>query len=165
MSIDTESSSTTRTRAVTDAEHPGDGYRRVFLRVHGTALLLITVTNVIAATVGWRTGTGIWGAMQGQGFAYIGFYQAYLLMFVIGMALLIGSTGPRPRVWDLVGLLAHLPPLTINFIARDDVVASAGSTVASVSIALHSTFVVLEAVALAWKATWWSNASRRGGGR
>ncbi len=135
--------------------HPGDRYRRVFLRFHGTALLLITVTSVVAATVGWRTGTGPWSVMRDDDLGYIGFYQAYLLMFVIGLVLWIGSTRPRPRVWDVVGLLAHLPPLSINFLARDDVLASAGSGVATVSIALHSTFIVLEAVAIAWKASWW----------
>ena len=43
---------------VATGEHPGDRYRRTFLRFHGTVLLLITVVSVIAATAGWRTGTG-----------------------------------------------------------------------------------------------------------
>jgi hypothetical protein len=146
-------------------ERPGDGYRRVFLRVHGTVLLAVSGASAVVATVGWRTGDGPWAVMKGQGFAYVGFYQAYLLMFVIGLALLAGSTRPRPRVWDLVGLLAHVPPLTINLLARDDVVASAGGRMAAVSIGLHSTFIVLEAVALAWRPSWWRPASHRSGAR
>ena len=139
---------------VATGEHPGDRYRRTFLRFHGTVLLLITVVSVIAATVGWRTGTGPWAVLRDDGLGYVGLYQAYLLMLVIGVVLWIGSTRPRPRVWDLVGLLAHVPPLTINIVARDTVIASAGTAIATVSITLHSTFIVLEAIALAWGARW-----------
>jgi hypothetical protein len=92
-------------------DSPPDLIRRRVLRIHASFLLVLTVVNTILAMVGWAVGKGPFALWQAEPFAAVGLFQAYLIMFVVGVALWFGSGLDKNLwQWDLVGLLAHLPP-------------------------------------------------------
>src|ERR1700704_584186 len=86
-------------------------FRRWLLRVHGTILMLVALGSAGATTVGWMTGTGLFGFMHQNPLVWVGLIQAYLLMTIIAVLLIIGSGQGNARKWNVVGALAHCPPL------------------------------------------------------
>lgn len=134
--------------------HPGDFFRRKILRIHGSFLLVLTVANTIVTMVGWATGTGPFALWQEEQFAAVGLFQAYLLMFVAGITLWFGSMQERDLWrWDLIGLLAHVPPLAVNFIFRDLFLANNFQGTSIISIMIHVFFISLELFAIMWRRT------------
>ena len=70
-------------------------------------------------------------------------------MFVIGVALWFGSNLESGLwKWDLIGLLAHLPPLAVNFIFADLFSSYHFRSTSMFSIALHTIFISLELFAI-----------------
>src|SRR6266550_3197748 len=86
-------------------------FRRRLLRIHGTTLALVALGSAVATTRGWMTGAGLFGFMQQNPMVWVGLIQAYLLMTIIAVLLVLGSGQPHARKWNVVGALAHCPPL------------------------------------------------------
>ena len=49
-------------------------FRRWLLRVHGAILMRVALGSAVATTVGWMTGTGLFGFMQQNPMVWVGFY-------------------------------------------------------------------------------------------
>ena len=129
-----------------------DLFRRRVLRIHGSVLLVLTVANTIVTMVGWALGKGPFALWQQEQFAAVGLFQAYLLMFVIGIALWFGSMQEKD-LWryDLIGLMAHLPPLAVNFIFANLFAAHNFQGISMISITIHIIFISLELFAIMWR--------------
>ena len=126
--------------------------RRRILRIHGTFLFFLTIAATINTMVGWALGKGLYALWHEQQFAAAGLFQAYLLMFVVGIVLWLGSTQPGDLwKWDLIGLLAHLPPLAVNFIFADLFASYGFQSTSIVSIALHTIWISVELFAILYK--------------
>src|SRR5258705_5369334 len=101
-------------------------FRRWLLRIHGTILMLVALGSAVATTVGWKSGTGPFGFMQQNPMVWVGLIQAYLLMAMIAVLLVLGSREANARKWNVVGALAHGVPL-IAALSSLDVFASMGA--------------------------------------
>jgi hypothetical protein len=129
-----------------------DLIRRRVLRIHGSFLLILTVINTIMTMVGWALGKGPFALWQEEQFAAVGLFQAYLIMFVVGVALWFGSNLERDLwKWDLIGLLAHLPPLAVNFIFADLFASFHFQSTSVFSITLHTAWIAIELFALLYR--------------
>src|SRR5213594_230943 len=71
-------------------------FRRWLLRIHGTILMLVALGSAVAITIGWMTGTGLFGFMQQNPMVWVGLIQAYLLMTIIAV-LLVWARARRMR--------------------------------------------------------------------
>src|SRR5258707_5032682 len=100
--------------------------RRWLLRIHGAILTLVAVGSAVATTIGWMTGTGLFGFMKQNPMVWVGLIQAYLLMTIIAVLLVLGSGQANARKWNVVGALAHCAPL-IAALSSLDVFESMGS--------------------------------------
>jgi hypothetical protein len=122
-------------------------FRRWLLRIHGTILTLVALASAVATTIGRMTGTGIFGFMQHNPMVWVGLIQAYLLMAIIAVLLVLGSGQANPRKWNVVGALAHCPPL-IAALSSVDVFESMGALgIVRVAIAFHIVWLCLETFA------------------
>src|SRR5215510_7340025 len=131
---------------------PADSIRRRVLRIHGTFLFFLTIAATINTMVGWASGKGLSALWHEQQFAAAGLFQAYLLMFVVGIVLWIGSNQQNDLwKWDLIGLLAHLPPLATNFIFADLFASYGFQSTSLVSITLHCLWISVELFAILYK--------------
>ena len=86
-------------------------FRRWLLRIHGTILTLVALGSAVVTTIGWMTGIGLFGFMQQNPMVWVGLIQAYLLMTIIAVLLVVGSGEVDVRKWNVVGALAHCAPL------------------------------------------------------
>ncbi|HMG70730.1 MAG TPA: hypothetical protein VK544_06415 [Gemmatimonadaceae bacterium] len=78
---------------------------------------------------------------------WVGLIQAYLLMTIIAVLLIIGSREPNPRKWNVVGALAHCPPL-IAALSSLQVFESMGALgIVRIAIAFHFVWLSLETFA------------------
>jgi hypothetical protein len=85
--------------------------------------------------------------MRQNPFVWVGLIQAYLLMTIIAVLLVIGSREANPRKWNVVGALAHCPPL-IAALSSLGVFASMGALgMVRVAIAFHFVWFSLETFA------------------
>src|SRR6266850_7768897 len=122
-------------------------FRRWLLRIHGTILALVASGSAVATTVGRMNGTGPFGFMQQNPMVWVGLIQAYLLMTIIAVLLVLGSSQVNARKWNVVGALAHCPPL-IAALSSLDVFASMGALgIVRVAIAFHFVWLCLETFA------------------
>src|SRR3982074_3132521 len=78
-------------------------FRRRLLRIHGTILALVALGSAVATTIGWRTGTGLFGFMQQNPMVWVGLIQAYLLMTIIAVLLVLGSGQANARKMECGG--------------------------------------------------------------
>jgi hypothetical protein len=121
--------------------------RHWLLRIHGSILTLVALGSAVATTIGWRTGTGLFGFMRQSPMVWVGLIQAYLLMAIIAVLLILGSNQKNPRKWNIVGALAHCPPL-IAALSSLDVFESMGALgIVRVAIAFHFFWLGLETLA------------------
>jgi hypothetical protein len=122
-------------------------FRRWLLRIHGTILMLVALGSAVATTVGWMTGTGLFGFMQQNPMVWVGLIQAYLLMMIIAALLVLGSGQVNARKWNVVGALAHCAPL-IAALSSFDVFESMGALgIVRVAITFHFVWLCLETFA------------------
>ena len=107
---------------------------------------------VVAATIGWTTGTGLFGFMQQNHMVWVGLIQAYLLMTIIAVLLVLGSGQANARKWNVVGALAHCVPL-IAALPSLDVFESMGALgIVRVAITFHIVWLCLETIAALYPA-------------
>jgi len=119
-------------------------FRRWLLRVHGTILTLVALGSTVATTLGRTTGTGLFGFMQQNPMVWVGLIQAYLLMSIIAVLLVLGAGQANPRKWHVVGALAHCVPL-IAALSSLDVFASMGALgTVRASITFHVVWFALK---------------------
>jgi hypothetical protein len=122
-------------------------FRRWLLRIHGTILTLVALGSAVATTIGWMTGIGLFGFMQQNPMVWVGLIQAYLLMTIIAVLLVVGSGEVNVRKWNVVGALAHCAPL-IAALSSLDVFESLGAHgTVRVAIAFHLVWLSLETFA------------------
>jgi hypothetical protein len=122
-------------------------FRRLLLRIHGTILTLVALGSAVATSIGWWTGAGLFGFMKQNPMVWVGLIQAYLLMMIIAVLLILGSAGANSRKWHVVGALAHGAPL-IAALSSLDVFESMGALgIVRVSIAFHIVWFLLETFA------------------
>jgi hypothetical protein len=122
-------------------------FRRWLLRIHGTILTLVALASAVATTMGWMTGTGLFGFMQQNPMVWVGLIQAYLLMAIIAVLLVLGSGQANARKWNVVGALAHCPPL-IAALSSLGVLESMGALgIVRAAIVFHIVWLCLETVA------------------
>jgi hypothetical protein len=122
-------------------------FRRRLLRIHGTILTLVALVNAVVTTVGRVTGAGQFGFMRRDPMVWVGLIQAYLLMAIIAVLLVVGSRDANPRKWNVVGALAHCAPL-IAALSSLYVFESMGALgIVRVAIAFHILWLCLEATA------------------
>jgi len=122
-------------------------FRRWLLRIHGTILTMVALGSAVATTIGWLTGTGIFGFMQQNPMVWVGLIQAYLLMTIIAVLLVLGSGQANARKWNVVGALAHCAPL-IAAVSSLDVFESMGALgIVLVAITFHFVWLCLETFA------------------
>jgi hypothetical protein len=119
-------------------------FRRRLLRVHGTLLALVALASAVATTIGWMTGNGPFGFMQENPMVWVGLIQAYLLMTIIAVLLILGSAQADARKWNVVGALAHCAPLTAALSSLDVFAEMGVQVVVWVPIMFHFTFLCLE---------------------
>jgi len=142
----------TKEKKVNSIINKADLLRRKILRVHGSFLLVLTLINTILTMTGWALGKGPFALWQEEPFAPVGLFQAYLIMFVIGLALWLGSNQERDLAkWDLIGLLAHLPPLAVNFIFASLFTANNFHGTSVVSIIIHTVWISIELFAILYR--------------
>lgn len=129
-----------------------DLVRRRILRIHASFLFVLTIAATINTMIGWSLGKGLYALWHEQQFAAVGLFQAYLLMFVVGIVLWLGSNQQSDLwKWDLIGLLAHLPPLAVNFIFADLFASYGFHSTSLVSIAIHAVWISVELFAILYK--------------
>jgi hypothetical protein len=122
-------------------------FRRWLLRIHGTILTLVALGSAVATTIGWMTGTGLFGFMHQNPMVWVGLIQAYLLMTIIAVLLVLGSGQANARKWNVVGALAHCAPL-IAALSSLDVFESMGALrIVRVAITFHIVWLCLETIA------------------
>lgn len=130
-------------------------FRRRLLRIHGTILTLVALSAAVVTTIARLTGTGPFGFLQQNPMAWVGLIQAYLLMMIIAVLLILGSGQANARKWDIVGALAHCAPL-IAALSSLQVFASMGAlSILMVSVTFHIVFLCLETIAALYPD--WSN--------
>jgi predicted Abi (CAAX) family protease len=122
-------------------------FRRRLLRVHGTILTLVALGSAVATTMGWMTGTGPFGFMQQNPMVWVGLIQAYLLMTIIAVLLILGSGQANARKWNVVGALAHCAPLIAALSSLDVFAAMGASGIVWAPITFHIVFLCLETIA------------------
>lgn len=120
---------------------------RTITRVHAVVLMLVSLSAIAISSVGHFGGVGVYGFLRDNPIGYGGLYQAYLLMFIIAITLWRGASQANTLRWHVIGLLAHLPPLTGLILLWSDFRAVGGATVAIGSLTFHTLWIVVEALA------------------
>jgi hypothetical protein len=122
-------------------------FRRRLLWIHGTILALVALGSAVATTIGWMTGTGVFGFMHHDPMVWVGLIQAYLLMTIIAVLLVLGSNQANARKWNVVGALAHCAPLIAALSSLDVFEAMGALGIVKVSITFHIVWLCLETFA------------------
>jgi len=122
-------------------------FRRNLLRIHGTILSLVALASAVASTIGWITGTGFFGFMQQTPMVWVFAFQAYFLMTIIAVLLILGSNHADTRKWHVVGALAECAPMIVAFSSLDVFASMGRGAIAWVPISFHVIFFCLEAFA------------------
>jgi hypothetical protein len=122
-------------------------FRRRLLRIHGTILTLVALANAVATTIGRVTGAGPFGFMQQDPMVWVGLIQAYLLMAIIAVLLVLGSGEANARKWNVVGALAHCAPLAAALSSLHVFESMGALGIVRVAIAFHILWLCLEATA------------------
>jgi len=121
--------------------------RRTISRIHAVMLMLASLSALAIASAGYVGGVGVYHFLRDNPVGYGGLYQAYLLMVIIALIVWLGATQADALRWHLIGLLAHLPPLTILILLWSTFAALGGVATAVVSLTFHTLWIVVEAIA------------------
>ncbi|WP_291143914.1 hypothetical protein [Flavobacterium sp. UBA7680] len=81
--------------------------RKNLLRIHGVLLILIGISAAINTTVGVHFNRGLYHFLYTNKLAFIGLFQAYLLVVLIGIVLWLGSQKKNRKKWNRIGCLFH----------------------------------------------------------
>jgi predicted Abi (CAAX) family protease len=119
----------------------------LLLRIHGSILTLVALASAIATTIGWKTGAGFFGFMHQNPMVWVGLIQAYLLMAIIAGLLILGSREANARKWNIVGALAHCPPLIAALLSLDVLESIGALAIVRVAIVFHLVWLCLETFA------------------
>jgi hypothetical protein len=139
----------------------GSGLRTTVTRVHAICLFVVTIAATTGSTLGWK-GRGPLDVLASQPYGYVGLFQAYCLMFLLALVCLIGATRWPSRLWNAALLVAHLAPLSIIVIANDVFVSTNSQRMAyTVALLVHVPLILLETVALLWKAPFFTKGGYR----
>ena len=122
-------------------------FRRRLLRFHGTILATVALAATVATTAARITGAGPFGFMHQNPWAWVGLAQAYLLMTIIAALLVMGASSPDQRKWDIIGALAHCPPLLAALTSLPLFNALGALAGAWAAVAFHATFLIIESIA------------------
>jgi hypothetical protein len=138
---------------------PGSRLRTNVTRVHAICLFVITIAATTGSTLGWK-GRGPLNGVASQPYGYVGLFQAYFLMFLLALVCLIGATRWPSRLWNAALLVAHLAPLSIIVVANDVFVSTNSQRMAyTVALLVHVPLILLETVALLWKAPFFTKTT------
>jgi len=85
--------------------------------------------------------------MRQNPLVWVGLIQAYLLMTIIAALLVLGSREANPRKWNVVGALAHCPPLIAALSSLAVFESMGGLGIVRVAIAFHFVWFFLETFA------------------
>jgi hypothetical protein len=113
--------------------------------------MVVALGSAVATTVGWMTGTGLFGFMQRDPMVWVGLIQAYLLMAIIAVLLILGSSQINTRKWNVVGALAHCPPLIAALSSLDTFESMGALGIVRVAIAFHFVWLCLETFAALYR--------------
>ena len=78
---------------------------------------------------------------------WVGLIQAYLLMTIIAVLLVLGSGQANARKWNVVGALAHCAPLVAALCSMDVFESMGALGILRVAIAFHIVWFSLETFA------------------
>jgi hypothetical protein len=109
--------------------------------------MLVALGSAVATTVGRMTGTGPFGFMQQNPMVWVGLIQAYLLMTIIAVLLVLGSSQVNARKWNVVGALAHCAPLFAALSSLDVFESMGALGIVRAAIAFHFVWLCLETFA------------------
>ncbi|KIC45914.1 hypothetical protein RA28_09655 [Ruegeria sp. ANG-S4] len=114
----------------------------VFLRFHGTFVIILGCAMSIAATIGHLKAAGPLAVLGQDVAGYVGLMQAYILIAVIGLSMWGATMRTRSlRLWHLCGVLAHLPAFVLTLMFWNWMVDNGIPTAA---IYMHGSFIVAE---------------------
>jgi hypothetical protein len=120
--------------------------RNNVLLIHGLFLLIVTSVNTIASLVGLQTGEGMFAFIKTMPLAEVGLFQAYLLMMLTGLILLMNTRSEHSWKYDIVGVLAHLIPLAALFLFQDVVKEIMGVKIFIASSLIHIPWIIIESI-------------------
>jgi hypothetical protein len=89
--------------------------------------------------------------MQQNPMVWVGLIQAYLLMTIIAVLLILGAGQVNTKKWHVVGALAHGPPLIAAFSSLDVFASMGVFEIVWVPIAFHFAFLSLETFAALYR--------------
>lgn len=116
------------------------------LKIHGIFLLFVTAMNTIVSLIGLSTGEGLFAFIKNIPLAEVGLFQAYLLMMLVGVILLMNVNSEHSWRYDVMGGLAHLIPLAALFLFQDVVKEVMGMRIFIASALIHIPWILIEAV-------------------
>ena len=118
--------------------------RKIFLKVHGSLLLVAGMMGATVTILGRFYGFGPFDFLNSDHVASIGFFEAYLLASVCGIFLMVGSFQANVSKWNRMGAIVHIPLLITN-ITYWDFYAQYGLEVAGIiSTAAHMVLICVE---------------------
>ena len=122
-------------------------FRRRLLWNHGTILTVVALGSATATTIGRMIGIGPFGFMQQNPMTWVGLIQAYLLMTIIAVLLILGAGQTNTSKWHLVGAVAHGPPLIAAFSSLDVFASMGVFGIVWIPVTFHLIFLSLETFA------------------
>lgn len=121
--------------------------QNIVLKIHGIFLLIVTAINIIASVIGLKTGEGVFAFIKDIPMAEVGLFQAYLLMMLLGIVLLMNVRNQHSWRYDLIGAIAHLIPLSALFVFQDMVKEVMGMRIFLASAFIHIPWIIIETAA------------------
>jgi len=116
------------------------------LLIHGYFLVIVTLVNTVASLYGMKTGEGMFGFLKEMPFSEVGFFQAYMLMMIVGIVLILNAKSEQSWKYDLLSVVAHLVPLTALFMLKGEVQQIMGVKIFIASAAIHFPWVIVESI-------------------
>lgn len=114
-----------------------------FLRGHGVFLAVLGTALVAATVLGRLTGRGMFAFLRGNEVTAIGLHEAYGLVVLLGVALVLGAA-QRRVAWHVLAASVHVFLAAIN-LAHWEFYAQLQMAAAGVaSTALHGVLVAVE---------------------
>jgi hypothetical protein len=93
------------------------------------------------------TGAGVFGFMHQNPMVWVGLIQAYLLMTIIAVLLVLGSSQANIRKWNVIGAIAHCPPLIAALFSLNVFASMEALGIVRIAIGFHVFWLCLETIA------------------